>query len=78
MTPPRIFVVDDEPAILRSVERVLSPPYQVACTHSPREAVGLAARLGQTWSYSTSACRTWMGLNSWAESGPPGQIWRSF
>ena len=42
MTPPRILVVDDEPAILRSVERVLSPPYQVACTHSPREAVGLA------------------------------------
>jgi sigma-B regulation protein RsbU (phosphoserine phosphatase) len=42
MTPPRILVVDDEPAILRSVERVLSPPYQVACTHLPGEAVGLA------------------------------------
>jgi phosphoserine phosphatase RsbU/P len=42
MTPPRILVVDDEPAILRSVERVLSPPYHVACTHLPREAVGLA------------------------------------
>jgi phosphoserine phosphatase RsbU/P len=42
MTPPRILVVDDEPAILRSVERVLSPPYHVSCTHLPREAVALA------------------------------------
>jgi phosphoserine phosphatase RsbU/P len=43
---PRILVVDDEPAILRSVERVLSPPYQVACTRLPREAVGLAGTFG--------------------------------
>src|SRR4051794_13306651 len=39
----RILVVDDEPGILRSVQRVLGQDYEVAATRSPRDAVGLAA-----------------------------------
>lgn len=42
MTPWRILVVDDEPGILRSVERVLGQDYEVVCSRSPREAVRLA------------------------------------
>jgi sigma-B regulation protein RsbU (phosphoserine phosphatase) len=37
-----ILVVDDEAGMLRSIERVLGQDYKVACTRSPREAVGLA------------------------------------
>jgi phosphoserine phosphatase RsbU/P len=46
MTFPRILVVDDEPGMLRSVERVLGRDYQVACTRVPREAVELADTFG--------------------------------
>jgi sigma-B regulation protein RsbU (phosphoserine phosphatase) len=42
MISSRILVVDDEPGMLRSVERVLAQHYQVAGTRSPREAVRLA------------------------------------
>jgi sigma-B regulation protein RsbU (phosphoserine phosphatase) len=42
MSPWRILVVDDEAGMLRSVERVLSPSYQVVGTRSAREAVTLA------------------------------------
>src|SRR3974377_2216290 len=38
MMPARILVVDDDSGVLRSVERVLSHDYQVACTRSPEEA----------------------------------------
>ena len=44
MTLARILVVDDDPGVLRSVERVLSRDYQVACTRSPEEALLLAKR----------------------------------
>lgn len=43
MNPWRILVVDDEPGMLRSVERVLRQDYQVAATRSSREALQLAA-----------------------------------
>lgn len=43
MTPWRILVVDDEPGMLRSVERVLGKDYNVAGARSPREAIELAA-----------------------------------
>jgi phosphoserine phosphatase RsbU/P len=43
MTPWRILVVDDEPGMLRSVERVLGKDYHVAAARSPREAIDLAA-----------------------------------
>jgi sigma-B regulation protein RsbU (phosphoserine phosphatase) len=42
MSSWRILVVDDEAGMLRSVERVLSPSYEVAGTRSSREAVALA------------------------------------
>ncbi len=38
----RILVVDDEPGMLRSVERVLGRDYNVAGARSPREALELA------------------------------------
>jgi len=38
----RILVVDDEPAMLRSVERVLGQDYKLAATQHPREALRLA------------------------------------
>jgi phosphoserine phosphatase RsbU/P len=44
MTPWRILVVDDEPGMLRSVERVLGKDYNVAAAQSPREAIELAAK----------------------------------
>lgn len=43
MSTWRILVVDDEPGILRSVERVLGQDYVVAGTRSPREALRIAA-----------------------------------
>jgi phosphoserine phosphatase RsbU/P len=43
MTSSRILVVDDEAAMLRSVERVLGQDYKVAGTRVSRDAVGLAA-----------------------------------
>jgi sigma-B regulation protein RsbU (phosphoserine phosphatase) len=39
----RILVVDDEPGILRSVERVLGQDYEVTATRSPRDAIRLAS-----------------------------------
>ena len=39
---PRILVVDDEPAMLRSVERVLAHDYKVAAIRIPREALDIA------------------------------------
>jgi sigma-B regulation protein RsbU (phosphoserine phosphatase) len=41
MTLPRILVVDDEPGMLRSVERVLGRDYHVAGTRVPKDAVEL-------------------------------------
>jgi sigma-B regulation protein RsbU (phosphoserine phosphatase) len=38
----RILVVDDEPGMLRSVERVLGPDYKIASTRLPLEAIELA------------------------------------
>src|SRR5215468_583574 len=38
----RILVVDDEPGMIRSVERVLRHEYEVASSRSPRDAIGLA------------------------------------
>ena len=43
MSSWRILVVDDEPGIVRTVERVLARDYVVAATRSAREAVRLAA-----------------------------------
>jgi len=42
MTPARILVVDDEPAMLRSVERILSDEYEVRSSTSPVEALEIA------------------------------------
>jgi sigma-B regulation protein RsbU (phosphoserine phosphatase) len=44
MRPARILVVDDEPGMLRAVERVLTEDHQVACTRFSREALSLAER----------------------------------
>ncbi len=78
MTHPRILVVDDEPAILRSVERVLSPPYQVACTHLPREAVGLADTFEPDLVILDIRMPEMDGFELMGDSKLPGQIWRSF
>jgi DNA-binding NtrC family response regulator len=43
MRPSRILVVDDEPGMLRAVERVLSGTHQVVGTRSSRDALSLAA-----------------------------------
>jgi sigma-B regulation protein RsbU (phosphoserine phosphatase) len=43
MNAARILIVDDEPGMLRAVERVLSPDYQVVATPSSRGALALAA-----------------------------------
>ncbi len=43
MRPARILVVDDEPGMLRAVERVLSEDHQVVGTRSSRDALSLAA-----------------------------------
>jgi sigma-B regulation protein RsbU (phosphoserine phosphatase) len=42
MTPARILVVDDEPAMLRGVERILSGEYEVRSSLSPFEALEIA------------------------------------
>ncbi len=42
MRPARILVVDDEPGMLRAVERVLSENHQVIGTRLSREALSLA------------------------------------
>lgn len=42
MTPARILVVDDEPAMLRSVERILSGEHEVRSCLSPVEALDIA------------------------------------
>jgi sigma-B regulation protein RsbU (phosphoserine phosphatase) len=43
LKPARILVVDDEPGMLRAVERVLSGTHQVTGTRSSRDALSLAA-----------------------------------
>jgi sigma-B regulation protein RsbU (phosphoserine phosphatase) len=43
MKPARILVVDDEPGMLRAVERVLSESHRVVGTRLSREALALAA-----------------------------------
>jgi sigma-B regulation protein RsbU (phosphoserine phosphatase) len=43
MRAARILIVDDEPGMLRAVERVLSDEHQVAATRSSREALSIAA-----------------------------------
>jgi sigma-B regulation protein RsbU (phosphoserine phosphatase) len=42
MMPARILVVDDEPAMLRSVERILSDKHEVRTATSPVEALEIA------------------------------------
>ena len=42
MRPARILVVDDEPGMLRAVERVLSDDHQVVATRLAREALAIA------------------------------------
>lgn len=43
MRASRILVVDDEPGMVRAVERVLAASHQVRATRSSREAVSIAA-----------------------------------
>ena len=43
MRPARILVVDDEPGMLRAIERVLAPIHQLSVTGSSREALALAS-----------------------------------
>jgi phosphoserine phosphatase RsbU/P len=43
MKPARILIVDDEPGMLRAVERVLSADHHVVGTRSSRDALSLAA-----------------------------------
>jgi CheY-like chemotaxis protein len=43
MTPARILVVDDEPGMLRAVERVLGGAHALLAVHSANEAVAAAA-----------------------------------
>ena len=42
MTSARILIVDDEPAMLRSVERILSGEHEVRSSASPKEALEIA------------------------------------
>ena len=42
MRPARVLVVDDEPGMLRAVERVLSDQHQVLATRLSREALAIA------------------------------------
>jgi sigma-B regulation protein RsbU (phosphoserine phosphatase) len=44
MNPARILVVDDEPGMLRAVERILSGPHHVVTSRSSREAIAVAGR----------------------------------
>jgi phosphoserine phosphatase RsbU/P len=43
MKSARILIVDDEPGMLRAVERVLSADHRVAATRSSRDALSIAA-----------------------------------
>ena len=49
MKPTRILVVDDEPGMLRAIERVLGPHHQVTTSGSSTQALELAAALGGSW-----------------------------
>ena len=42
MRPARILVVDDEPGMIRAVERVLGEDHEVIGTRRSREALALA------------------------------------
>jgi sigma-B regulation protein RsbU (phosphoserine phosphatase) len=42
MDQPRILILDDQPSMLRSVERVLGDKYEVRGLTAPRQALGLA------------------------------------
>jgi CheY-like chemotaxis protein len=46
MRAARILVVDDEPGMLRAVERVLGEPHQVIGTVSPADALSIAVDFG--------------------------------
>jgi sigma-B regulation protein RsbU (phosphoserine phosphatase) len=46
MTPSRILVVDDEPGMLRAVQRVLGDAYHVMGSGSSSDAVSVAAEFG--------------------------------
>ena len=39
MSQTRILIVDDEPGMLRTVERIVAPHYAVATARTPREAL---------------------------------------
>ena len=45
MARPRILVVDDETGMLRSVERVLAPQYEVSATRESAQALEIARAL---------------------------------
>src|SRR5262245_32342701 len=45
MSPSRILVVDDEPGMLRAVERVLSDEYEVLTSRSGSDALSIAGTL---------------------------------
>ena len=56
MRAARILIVDDEPGMLRAVERVLSEEHQVVATRSSRDALSIAADFLPDPRSSTSGC----------------------
>lgn len=45
MKPVQVLVVDDEPGMLRAVERILARRFEVTCTDDPTRALEIARRL---------------------------------
>src|SRR5262249_39546675 len=43
---PRLLVVDDDPGVLRAVQRVLGPSYELATAASPAEALAMVDGYG--------------------------------
>ena len=74
MARPKILVVDDEPGMLRTIERILSNRYDVRAVRLPSAALDAAARAASTWPFSTCACRRWTGSRSWPGSGSGSPI----
>ena len=61
MRRARILIVDDEPGMLRAVERVLSEQHDVVGTRLSREALAMATSSTRTLRLSTSGCPTSTG-----------------
>ena len=60
MKPARILVVDDEPGMLRAVERVLSGTHHVIGTRSSRDALVASPPSSiRSWRLSISGCPIW-------------------